>query len=66
MATFVDIILYSLDSKPGGLLSKRGSGQGTSPLEIHYTQGAYFRGEAYFREGAYYPDFTVTHDCRVL
>ncbi len=37
-------ILYSLDSKPGGLLSKRGSRQGTSPLEIHYTQGLTVEG----------------------
>ena len=44
-------ILYSLDSKPGGLLSKRGSRQRACPLEIHYTQGAYFL------DGAYYPDY---------
>ena len=46
-------ILYSLDSKPGGLLSKRGSRQRTCPLEIHlYTGGLLSRG-------AYYPDYTV-------
>ncbi len=47
------LLLYSLDSKPPGLLSKRGSQWRTSPLEIHYTPGAYFW------EGAYYPDYTV-------
>ncbi len=36
-----------------GLLSKRGSRRRACPLKIHYTQGAYFR------EGDYYPDYTV-------
>ena len=43
-------ILYSLDSKPGGLLSKRGSHLRTCPL---------LSSGAYFWEGAYYPDYTV-------
>ncbi len=42
-----NLLLYSLDSKHGGLLSKRGSVHRTSPLVIHYTQGAY------------YPDYTI-------
>ena len=45
------LLLYSLDSKPGGLLSKRGSRRRTCPLEIHYTQGAYFRGGLTFGRG---------------
>ncbi len=49
-------IKLSLDSKPGGLLSKRGFRRRTFPLEMHYKQGAYFR------EGAYYPDYTVMVD----
>ncbi len=44
-------ILYSLDSKPGGLLSKRGSRRRTCPLEIHYTQGDYFQGGLTFGRG---------------
>ena len=37
-------ILYSVDSKPGGLLSKRGSCRRICSLERHYTQGDFFRG----------------------
>ena len=41
-----EYVLNSLDSKPGGLLSKSGSCSRTCPLEIHY-----------MRWGAYYPDY---------
>ena len=55
-ATPYNKLLYSLDSKSGGLLSKRGFSRRGSPLEMHYKQGAYFRGG----ERAYYPDYTVS------
>ncbi len=32
---YIDNLLYSLDSKPGGLLSKGGFHRRTSPLEMH-------------------------------
>ncbi len=44
-------LLYSLDSKTGGLLSKRGFRRKTSPLEMHYKQGAYFWGGLTFGRG---------------
>ncbi len=37
-------ILYELDSKPGGLLSKRGSRRHTLPLEIHCKRGLTLKG----------------------
>ncbi len=37
-------VLYNLDSKPGGLLSKRGSGRLSCPLEIHCKGGLTFEG----------------------
>ncbi len=37
-------LLYNLDSKPGGLLSKRESHRLTRPLEIHYKGGLLSRG----------------------
>ncbi len=37
-------VLYNLDSKPGGLLSKRGSRRHTCPLEIHCKGGLLLRG----------------------
>ncbi len=53
------VTLYSLDSKPGGLLSKRGvSPEGLSIRNTLYTGGLLSRG-AYFWKGAYYPDYTV-------
>ena len=45
------VLLYSLDRKPGGLLSKMGIRRRTSPLEIHYKQGVYFRGGLTFGRG---------------
>ena len=41
---------YSLDSKPGGLLSKRGSLRRTSPLEIHYCKTPNFREHLIFAQ----------------
>ncbi len=47
--------MYSLDSKPWGLVST----EDFSIINTLYTGGLLSRG-AYFREGAYYPDFTVS------
>ncbi len=38
------VLLYNLDSKPGGLLSRRGFRRNTCPLEIHCKGGLTFEG----------------------